>query len=171
MLLLNPLSCRRVTALSSKQDPKYQGMRDQQWRNDCRWNEECGPEHPRIDFRVHGALINRIEEIQRPQMLNIQTNGVAKPFRLAKAMAAAIASQAATKSPYSAGAANILGSSGETTPGTTKLNPIVRKTMCGATNGSSASIRPIVRSLGQIHGFAAIADATRLVRALSPNRA
>src|SRR2546422_6907728 len=77
----------------------------------------------------------------------------------------------ATKSPYAAGTANAAGNEAETTPGTKKLSPMVRRNMWGATKGSSASRRSIVRRRGQTKRFAATPEATRLIRALSPNRA
>jgi hypothetical protein len=51
---------------------------------------------------------------------------MANDQRLKSAIEAAIASIAAARSPYAAGAANADGSEEETTPGTRKLNPTNR---------------------------------------------
>src|SRR5215831_15632797 len=106
-----------------------------------------------------------------PQTLKTQTKATAHGARLASDSVAAIADRAAMKSPYAAGAAKASGSEVETTPGTRKLSPIVRRNMCGPTIGINASIRFIIRSRGQIQRLAATTDATKLVRALNPSRA
>src|SRR5258708_7036306 len=77
----------------------------------------------------------------------------------------------ATKSPYAAGTAKAAGNEAETTPGTKKLSPMVRRNMWGATKGRSASCWFMVRRRGQTKRFAATPEATKLISALRPNRA
>src|SRR5260370_28015868 len=106
-----------------------------------------------------------------PHTLNTHTSATAQEARLESARVAATASMPATKSPYAAGTAKAAGKEAETRGGNRKLSPMLRRNMWGATKGSSASRRSIVRRRGETKRFAATPEATKLISALSPNRA